>query len=157
MIQRIQTIFLALVVILGVAASFLPILEFTGYEATYIMDLYKTVVIDDVTTILNKNMGIGVLQGTIQLIALATIFLFKKRQLQIKLGKLNILLIATQIAVIVLYSDVAKEATGVDLNEIVVSVQMGAAIPVLSLIFTYLAVHFIKKDDKLVRAADRLR
>jgi len=155
MIQRIQTIFLVLVVLLGVVASFLPLLEFNGYEASYLMNAYKTVLSDG--TMLTKNMGVGALQGIIQLVALATIFLFKKRQLQIKLGKLNILLIAFQIAAIVLYSDVVREAIGPNPEEIIVSLKLGAIIPVLSLLFSYLAVYFIKKDDKMVRAADRLR
>jgi len=83
--------------------------------------------------------------------------MFKKRQLQIKLGKLTILLIAVQIAAIVFYSDAVKAAIQTDPNDVLVAFKAGAIIPVLSLIFTYLAVHFIKKDDKMVRAADRLR
>lgn len=157
MIQRIQTIFLAIVVLLGVVASFLSLLEFNGGEATYVMNLYKTTIGTGNTEVLTKNMGVGVLQGVIQLLAIVIIFLFKKRQLQIKLGKLTILLISLQIAAIVLYSDVVREAIGPNPEDVVVSFKFGAIIPVLSLVFTYLAVHFIKKDDKMVRAADRLR
>jgi len=157
MIQRIQTVFLVLVVIIGIVASFMPILSFTGYETTYIMNLYKTVAESDVTNIVAKNMGVGVLQGVIQLLALVIIFLYKNRQLQMKLAKLNILLIALEIAAIVIYSDTVKTAIGPTANDVVVNFKFGAIIPVLSLILTYLAIHFIKKDDKLVRAADRLR
>lgn len=159
MIQRIQTVFLALVVILGIAASFLPIMVFSGSgESLSVMNLYKTVeVFDGSSVVLLKNMGVGVLQGIIQLLALATIFLYKKRQLQVKLGKLNILLIALQVAAIVFYSDAAKMAISPNIEDVAVTLKLGAIIPVLSLIFAYLAVHFIKKDDKLVRAADRLR
>ncbi len=42
-------------------------------------------------------------------------------------------------------------------EEIIVAFNFGAILPVLSLICAYLAVHFIKKDDQLVRSADRLR
>lgn len=157
MIQRIQTIFLALVVLLGVAASFFPILLFTGMDGSAVMNLYKTTIVDNPDIILTKNMGIGAMQGIVQLVALATIFLFKNRSLQIKLGKLTILLIAFQIAAVVMYSDVVKSASGFDGTEPSINFEFGAIIPVLSLIFTYLAVHFIKKDDKMVRAADRLR
>lgn len=157
MIQRIQSILLALVVIIGILASFMPILGFVSYDATYIMNLYKTVAENDVTNIIAKNMGVGVLQGVIQLLALVIIFLYKNRQLQMKLAKLNILLIALEIAAIVMYSDVVKTVIGPTANDVVVSFKFGAIIPVISLILTYLAIHFIKKDDKLVRAADRLR
>ena len=157
MLQRIQTIFLALVVILGVLLSFLPILEFTGYDGSALMNAYKTVAVEDSSIIVAKNMGIGVLQGLVILLSAVVIFQFKNRSLQIKLGKLNILLIALQIAAIVMYSDVAKTAIGPNSADVLVSFKFGAVIPVLSLIFTYLAIHFIKKDDKLVRSADRLR
>ena len=157
MIQRIQTIFLALVVLLGILFSFLPILEFTASETTYIMKAYNTYIRAEMTEIVTKNMGVGVLQGVVLLIALVVIFLFKNRQLQIKLAKLNILLIAFQIAAIVMYSDVAMKTINTNLEEVVVSFKLAAIIPVLSLVLTYLAIHFIKKDEALVRAADRLR
>jgi hypothetical protein len=157
MLQRIQTVFLALVVLLGVAASFLSIMNFSDGDALYIMNLYKTVASEDTSNILTKNMGVGAMQGIVQIVALAAIFLFKNRSLQIKIGKLLILLIAFQIAAVVMYSDTVKTAIGKPVEDIVVSLNAGAIIPVLSLIFAYLAVHFIKKDDKLVRSADRLR
>lgn len=157
MIQRIQTVFLTLVILLGVAASFLPIISFNGGDTNYIMKLYKTVFAEDITNILIKNMGVGAMQGIIQLVALTAILLYKNRSLQIKIGKLLILLIAFQIAAVVMYSDTVKSAIGLPLEEIVVSFNVGAVIPILSLISSYLAVHFIKKDDKLVRSADRLR
>jgi len=156
MIQRIQTIFLALVVVLGVISSFLPILGFTGDEADYIMNHYKTIAVDD-ASIIAKNMGVGVLQGIVLLVAIATILLYKKRSLQMKLGKLIFLLITAQITAIVLYSDVVRETIDLNVEDVLVSFKIGAIIPVLSLILTYLAIRFIKKDDALVRSAERLR
>jgi Domain of unknown function (DUF4293) len=157
MIQRIQSLLLLLVVILGVLFSFFPILQFTGYENTYVMNAYKSVLAEDVSIVIAKNMGVGVMQGLILLVALATVFLYKKRSLQMKLSKLNILLIALQIAAIVMYSDVVKELMETEANDIVMGFKFGAIIPVLSLMLTYVAIRFIKKDDDLVKSADRLR
>lgn len=157
MLQRIQTIFLALVVIIGILASFMPVLSFTSAESVYIMNLYKTVSVTETADMLSRNMGVGVLQGVVQLLALVIIFLFKNRSLQMKLAKLNILLIALEIAAIVMYIDTVKSAIGETVNDIEIGIKFGAIIPVISLILTYLAIHFIKKDDKLVRSADRLR
>ncbi len=157
MIQRIQTVFLILVVLLGVLFSYLPILEFVGYEATYVMNAYKTVAVTDTTNVISKNMGVGVLQGLIVVVALVIIFLYKKRQLQLKLAKLIILFIAFQIAAIVMYSDTAKVAIGPNANDVIMSFKLGALVPITTLILTYLSIHFIKKDENLVRAADRLR
>ncbi len=33
----------------------------------------------------------------------------------------------------------------------------GAFLPIVSAIFAFLAAHFIKKDEQLVRSADRIR
>jgi len=78
--------------------------------------------------------------------------------LQMKLAKLNILLIALQIVAVVFYNDAAKLAIGgEEVDQVIVGFKFGSILPVLSLICTYLSIHFIKKDDKLVKAADRLR
>lgn len=156
MIQRIQSIFMLLVILLGLAFFFIPILELVEGE-TYVMNAYHTSLKTGEGVILIGNMGVGVLEGVIVLIVLVSLFMYKKRQLQVKLGKFTILLIALQIAAIVLYSDAAKETLAVDAKEVSVAFKLGAVIPVLSLIFTFLAIRFIKKDDELVRAADRLR
>jgi hypothetical protein len=156
MIQRIQSIFLALVVLLGILSFFIPVMGLSGLGGDYIMNQYNTISTVD-ASILTKNMGIGALQGLIMLVALLMIFMFKNRSLQVKLGKLNILLIAFEIAAIVMYSDIAKSAIGPAPENVIVSFKFGAIIPVLSLILTYLAIRFIKKDDALVRSADRLR
>ena len=157
MLQRIQSLFLALVVILGVVASFIPVLNFINGDTAYAMNLYKTISLTEPSSIVSKNMGVGVLQGVILLLSLVIIFLFKNRSLQMKLAKLNILLIALEIAAIVMYIDTARNAINDSAEAIAIGVKFGAIIPVLSLILTYLAIRFIKKDDDLVRSADRLR
>ncbi len=156
MLQRIQSVLLAIVVVLGVVFSFIPVLEFSGYESTYLMNAYKTIKILT-GEVVAKNMGVGVLQGLVILISVIVIFLFKNRGLQMKLAKLNILLLALQIAAIVFYSDTARTAIGANAGDVIVSYKFGCIIPVISLILTYLAIRFIKKDDELVRSADRLR
>ncbi|MCB0409919.1 MAG: DUF4293 domain-containing protein [Flavobacteriales bacterium] len=157
MIQRVQTLFLIGVILLGVLFSFVPVLGFTAYEATYVMSAYKVVLSKDVTSVVSGNMGVGVLEGVIMIVTLIVIFLYKNRQLQMKLLKLNILLITLQVVALMMYVDVAKAAIGPNENDVLVGFEIGCFIPVLSLLLTYLAIRFIKKDDKLVRAADRLR
>jgi glucan phosphoethanolaminetransferase (alkaline phosphatase superfamily) len=157
MIQRIQTLLLIVVVLLSVAFSYLPIFEFVGYESTYIMNAYKTFLNVNENEVISKNMGVGVLQGLVMLVSIIVIFLFKKRQLQMKLLKLNLLLITLEIVAIVVYTDLAKEAIGSDPNDILMGLRIGAIIPVLCFILVYASIYFIKKDEALVRAADRLR
>ena len=158
MIQRIQSVFLLLVFVLGATLFVLPVLGFTSYESSYIMNAYHTFDITDASKIVSKNVGIGAMQGLISLLALATIFLYKKRQLQIKLCKLNLLLVTIQIAALVLYIDVAKEGISpTSPNDVIIGVKLGTFIPLISFVLLYLATRFIKKDEDLVRSADRLR
>ena len=157
MIQRIQSIFLALVFLLGMVLFVSPVLSFTSYENTYVMNAYHTINSVD-NTVVSKNIGIGAMQGLVALLALVSVFLYKKRQLQIKLCKLNILLVAIQIAAIVLYIDVAKETISpTSPNDVLIGIKYGAIFPIFSLIFLYLSIRFIKKDEDLIRSADRLR
>lgn len=157
MIQRIQSVFLAAVVLLGIILFISPVLNFTSYEASFQMNAYTTYNIAD-HIVVSKNIGIGAMQGFVVLLAVITVFLFKKRQLQIKLCKLNLLLIAIQIAAIVFYIDTAKEAIfPQNPNDIVLGLSLGFFIPILNFILTYLSIRFIKKDENLIRSADRLR
>jgi len=157
MIQRIQSLLLLLAAILGIAFSFLPILNYTTLQhQEYLMKAYNTIDVKSLSVVF-KNMGIGFLGGLIILITLIVIFLYKSRQLQIKLAKLNILLIALQITAIVFYNEAAVKVIANGTNNIITSFKIGSILPVINLILTYLAIHFIKKDDKLVKAADRLR
>ncbi len=157
MIQRIQSVFLALIFVVGMLLFIAPILSFTSYENSFVMNAYHTINSVD-NTVVSKNIGIGAMQGLVALLALVSVFLYKKRQLQIKLCKLNILMVAIQIAAIVLYIDVAKETISPNApNDVLIGIKYGAIFPILSLIFLYLSIRFIKKDEDLIRSADRLR
>ncbi|MBI2280502.1 MAG: DUF4293 domain-containing protein [Bacteroidetes bacterium] len=157
MIQRIQSVFLALVFVLGIVLFISPVLSFISYENVFIMNAYHTINSVD-NTVVSKNIGIGAMQGLIAILALISIFLYKKRQLQIKLCKFNILLVALQIAAIVMYIDVAKGTISPDApNDVLIGIKYGVIFPILSLIFLYLSIRFIKKDEDLIRSADRLR
>ncbi len=163
MIQRIQSILLALVVIFGGLFFILPILSFENLKAgnhiigEYEMFFGSTFLSSNWEIKVLDNIGVGVLQGLIIVFSTIVIFMYKNRQLQMKLLKLNILFIALQISAIAMYSDSVKTAIGSTVNDVLVGFEFGAVIPVISLILTYLAIRFIKKDDNLVRAADRLR
>ena len=82
--------------------------------------------------------------------------MFKKRQLQIKLSQLNLFLQAGFIAAIFFVLDWNQSNINA-IDNPVVEYQLGSFLALLPLIFIYLAVRGIKKDEALVRAADRIR
>jgi len=64
MIQRIQTIFLILVAILGVVFSFIPILGYEFQNKIFIMKAYNSIAMVD-GSIVFKNMGVGFIANEI--------------------------------------------------------------------------------------------
>ncbi|MEJ2003375.1 MAG: DUF4293 domain-containing protein [Cyclobacteriaceae bacterium] len=86
-------------------------------------------------------------------LALIEITKFKNRLLQIKLGALNSLFMAAAVVIMVLFSNNITE------NYEVTSSQYGISmfLPVVAMIFNLIANRFIRRDEKLVRSADRLR
>ena len=158
MIQRIQSLFLLLVALLGIVFSFTPIIELIDYENFFTMNAYYVFITEENShEIVFKNMGVGVLAGIITLLATYIIFLYKNRGLQLKLSKLILLLLALKLVAIFIYSEAATSRITTNEEHLLINYKIGIIIPILSLLFTYLAIHFIKKDDELVRSADRLR
>jgi hypothetical protein len=84
----------------------------------------------------------------IPIVALITIFLYKKRPLQIRLSIVNIILLAGYYAVLFIYFwqiDIKWNLT------------FFAAIPLINIIFYLLAIKAIAKDEALIKSLNRLR
>ena len=122
MIQRIQTVYLLAVAIIVA----LPIL--LGLD-------WLRIVLFTLSTIL----------------AIYSIFKYKKRSVQQWLNWLNILINFTLLGIFV-YQMLNSS------GEIFISEKgVGVFVPVLSIVFLFLANKAIKRDEKLVKSADRLR
>lgn len=90
------------------------------------------------------------------LLSAIIIFLFKRRQIQIKLGQLNLLL---QVALIVsVFMGIDAHALELELGDSYsLEYKTGTYLSIIPLVFIYLAIRAIKKDEALIRAADRIR
>lgn len=90
------------------------------------------------------------------LIALVTIFLYKKRVLQIRLSIFNAILMIGFYALFGFFVYTLKGGLG---NEDVfsVSLKLGLCFPFIALILDYLAIRHIGADEMLVRSLNRLR
>ena len=160
MIQRIQTLYLLLVVILGTLLCFFPPVEFLLPNATEYISL----------TVFDK-WPLAVMSIAIPLLALVVIFLFKRRLLQARLNIMNVVLCLGYYALLALYvayivkgyepidfptSEFSSPLKG-DLEGIQWYLTIWAAIPLVNVVLTMMATRRILKDEALVRAADRLR
>lgn len=92
---------------------------------------------------------------------LVTIFLYKKRELQVRLCRLTMLVNIIFIGLIFLYyeADIQKIIAAVEGDEyqLYVAYFFGMVIPLVNLILEILAIRGIKKDIDLLKSVDRLR
>lgn len=156
MIQRIQTVYLFVVFLNSVLIFFFPFCAYAGSAGSYTFHIFGMVQLsNEIPVILERTVPLLILNIVIGLISITTIFLFKKRMLQVKLGRLLLLLLTIFLAVLFYYSDKFMEfLPGEDTSK---TYMAGTYLPVLSFIFTFLANRAIRRDEELVRSADRIR
>lgn len=150
MIQRIQTLYLLLVVILGTLLCFFAPVQFLMPEGTEYFSLHAF-----------DKWPLAVISIAVPLLALVNIFLFHHRLLQARLNIMNVILCLGYYAVLALY--VAYVIKGYEpigettLTDAQWYLNLWAAIPLINIVLTMMATRRILKDEALVRAADRLR
>lgn len=153
MIQRKQTIFLILAILLIVAYIFTPVVKvLVGAGDNY---LYVT------NLIFSKNVNFPVigpyfvlwpLDAAIAAGALlgVTIFLYRRRPLQIALCWVSVLPLLFSFCYVYYHWSVAP--TTFDQY-----FYFGNLLPLLSIVFIFTAMFYIRKDEELVKSVDRLR
>lgn len=152
MIQRIQTLYLLLVVILGIVLCFMPVLQLVTPEEAATLQIWELSAFGFHAVPLQGLWGLTVATVLIPLLALVDIFLYKRRILQARLNIFTVMLCLGYYGVLAVYVWLAKTALGVDWHLI-----PWASIPLISMILTLMATRAILKDEALVRAADRIR
>ncbi|MCC9165292.1 DUF4293 domain-containing protein [Pontibacter harenae] len=166
MIQRIQSVFLFLLVIAMVCMLFLPLWSktdtTTGETAVLTAWNLKSYFLDaegEPSTAGNLpqrgTIAIGMLAIAAAVIAAVEIFRYKSRLTQMKLGLLNAIILAALLGTTFYYAAYVgpEMVTGADNG----SYEAGFYMPLLALLLNALANRFIKRDEDLVRSADRLR
>jgi hypothetical protein len=161
MIQRIQTLYLLLVVILGTLLCIFSPVEFLLPDATDYVSLHAL-----------DKWPLAVMSIAIPLLALVTIGLYKRRLLQVRLNIMNVVLCLGYYALLALYvayivkgyeplGAVNCQLSTVNCQLSTVNCEwyltMWSAIPLVNVVLTMMATRRILKDEALVRAADRLR
>lgn len=142
MIQRIQSIFLLLIALFSSLLFFLPYQE-------NIADLKIIPIQLSLTNHHNTTLLIASIINAITIIGSITIlFLYKNRKRQMLLC---LYLSAMQIVLVGLMYRYANETEGLPVYK------LPFVFPVLNFILSLLARHSIKKDEELVKSADRIR
>jgi hypothetical protein len=139
MIQRIQTLYLFIVIVLQSILLSTNIAKYVDSSDKEI--IYKTM----------DNFLLAALASLTALIPAISMFLYKKRILQMRFNIFNsILLVALQgFIVYCIVSDISREVNSVFMIQ--------SVFPVISLILSILAIRNILKDELLIRTLHRLR
>ncbi len=150
MIQRIQTLYLLLIVVLGTLLCFFSPVQFLTPTGTEYIAL---------TTF--SKWPLAVLTIAVPVIALVNIFLFKHRLLQARINVVNVVLCLGYYGLLALYIAYivkgSEPVNGAMLEDADWYLNVWAAIPLVNVVLSLMATRRILKDEALVRAADRLR
>ncbi len=157
MIQRIQTLFLVLAVLLNVAGLFLPLWSGgTGEMAQTVSGLSVEEAGESVmfmdhqqSTMMTAHTAFVVLAIISSVWLLVVIFQFNNRLKQMRWTFVGMLMICVQILALVLLTMQIKAADA--------GPEYGGLAPVLALVCAWMAARQIKKDEDLVRSVDRIR
>lgn len=154
MIQRIQTLFLIITVILISLMFTDEVVSFiTAKGGTYYLCLSGLKMNPASDNILYNTLPLLVLNTIIIALTSFTIFLYKRRILQMRLTIYVILLILGLIGLGIYYVLDLKKKLLIE-N---ITFSYTAIFPVIALIFLYLAFRSIRRDEILIRSIDRIR
>ena len=148
MLQRIQTVYLLIIMALTIAILFLPLAVLQSGDQLFTFDATGISTMAAQPELIYPTWGLFALTIVISLLALLTIFLFKKRILQIRICVFNAILMLGFYGLFAFFYQ--KEIFSL-------SLKIAFSFPLISLILDYLAIRNIGADEALVRSLDRLR
>ena len=155
MIQRIQTVYLLLVVILSSLTVFMTSVTFVpsdiDLQISYELKQMNLVGVNDVYSNITTWVSF-LLSALIPIIALVTIFLYKKRMMQISFTVANIILMVGYYVLLAITVWSISDALNADWH-----LHFSVIFPLISIVLSYLALRGVMKDEALVRSLDRLR
>lgn len=152
MIQRIQTLYLLLAAAFMSLTLFMPIATFVVDGQTYELTAFSLTCGE----ISQSTIWLGIILAIATALPLITIFLFKKRTLQIRLCAVEVVLLIGSLVLVALYYWLTSRLFE---GLVIEHRQFGwaAPMPIVALVLSYLASRAIFKDEVLVRSLDRIR
>ena len=157
MFQRIQTLFIIGAIASCIACFFLPFWVYTGANPDYAyqVSLFAIKLISGNEQIIDLGtLPVLVIVSVSTILSVVSLFYFKDRQIQIKINNYNVFLTILFIGTIYLWIPYMIESF---LHTAVPHWKFGSILPLFTMVFLIIANNFIKKDEKLVKSADRLR
>lgn len=152
MIQRIQTVYLLLSVILLVLCGMFPIATISPDDVSSPSLMYNMCIIDGNTGKWSFSVvGLLLVLIYVCVITVFNIFGFKNRKRQMSRCVLSmVLLVIWLVGYIVICNTIVPEGA-------LVRYEYPAVLPFIAILLQWLARNGIKHDEELIRAADRIR
>ena len=152
MIQRIQTVYLLVVTILLGSIFLFPFAELLSSDGQLFIFNFNGLSIENEEGLYLLTIPTIILLAVTVLISFSSIFLYKKRIIQMRMNSFNIILMIGYVGLNYYYiHNFSGQLDGV------VSYQVIAVFPLVAAILTYLAIRSIGKDEALIRSVDRIR
>jgi hypothetical protein len=153
MIQRVQTIYLIVSLILIVLIFVVPIARLT-YDSEQFITFRAIGFYDNASgTYSVQTFSVVILMAVIIFLNGFAIFLYKRRVLQGRICIINIILLAGLLAVFIYHLIFfVQRVPGVNWSP-----GLSFIFPPIAIILTWLALRGIRKDELLVRLSDRIR
>ena len=148
MIQRIQTLYLLIIAALMAVTLFSGLAWFAGDAGEF--GLYAFGLKTAEGELVQSTVYMGVL------LPLVTVFLFRRRLLQIRLCVVEMVLLLGSLVMEGVYYFLSWRVFS-DLTFHTQGFKPAIVLPLVCLLFAYLAARAIFRDELLVRAADRIR
>lgn len=153
MLQRIQTIYLLASAILLFSCLGVTIAVFSDIKSEFFLTAF--IIVDSHSAVYSNSpsiLSIGVTMWLTALISIITIFLFKKRLLQLRFIRYTQIL---KISILAYIAYVIHTITST--SEYSFTPSLGLLLIVIAFVTDWLAYRAIKKDEELVRSVDRIR
>ena len=156
MIQRVQSIYLALVFILIAIMSFLPVVVFHAGDAVFYMNIFRFEGVDSLAFVENlpNIWALPIAASLLAVISAFSIFKYNNRKQQMTLNMIAMLMNFILLAGIFYYSDMVAKLEAVTSAA---KYDVAAFFPIVTVLLLILANRNIRKDEKLVRDSERLR
>lgn len=147
MIQRIQSLYLLISVVLAALLFFLPFAEIAKDGAIYLFNA-KGILLEGVATV--NGLILSIVIGLSVVLHMLSILSFKNRMRQKRIVLLAMIVMLGLFGLLFYYAYFTF--TGAKIN-----LEASFLLPLIAIIIDYLAIRAIDKDEALIRSIDRIR
>ncbi len=152
MIQRIQTLFLLIALALTSALLFMDLALLANETGLFKFKFNGIFAVDATNSLVMPTYALTILLVVTLTLLAFIIFLFSKRILQIRLCGIALGLLFGLSGLIYFLGKSASKELGAEL-----SFSWAITLPLISMVFVFMAIKAIGKDEALIRSIDRIR